>query len=165
MKILELTTENTSKYKRFFLQGLVAHPDTFRISENDELSAPFPTNNLPDSFTLAATSGSGDWMGVVSFQREGSDRERLRHKGLLFRMYVAAAFGGRGVGGALVAEVVRRARQLENMEQVNLTVIATNEKAKSLYAKFGFRTYGLEKNAVKHEGYYLDEEQMALFLK
>lgn len=50
------------------------------------------------------------------------------------------------------------------MEQINLTVIATNTVAKRQYEKLGFHSFALEKNAIKDNGVYYDEEQMVLFL-
>ena len=165
MKIIELTQAEAASYKTFFLCGLTEHADCFRISPRDEVHEPFPTRGQPDSFTLAATSDSGQWMGVVSFQREGLTREKLRHKGLLFRMYVSQEHGGKGVGQYLVQEVIARAEQLSDLEQINLTVIASNQRAKSLYSRLGFVTFSVEKNAIKFENQYLDEEQMVLRLK
>ncbi len=164
MKIMELTQEQSSPYKSFFLRGLTQHGDCFRISPRDESREPFPTKGTPDSFTLAAISEADEWMGVVSFQQEGERRERLRHKGLLFRMYVAAEHGGKGVGQELLQGVIQRARALTNLEQINLTVIASNQRAKRLYERVGFTTFSVEKKAIKFGNEYFTEEQMVLFL-
>ncbi|MES2732327.1 MAG: GNAT family N-acetyltransferase [Bacteroidota bacterium] len=164
MNIIELTIANNYQYKSFFTQGVVAHQDCFRMSPSDEQYEPFPTRGTADSFTLGVISEKGELMGVVSFQREGATREKLRHKGLLFRMYVAADHGGKGVGRQLVAEVISRARKLTGIEQINLTVIASNDKAKRLYSQFGFETFSVEKNAIKAGEQYYTEEQMVLFL-
>jgi cyclohexyl-isocyanide hydratase len=165
MKIVELTEADAAAYKTFFLSGLTQHGDCFRISPRDEAGEPFPTRGQPDSFTLASISDADEWMGVVSFEREGLTREKLRHKGLLFRMYVSHKHGGKGVGQYLVEEVIARTKRLPNLEQINLTVVASNQRAKSLYTRLGFVTFSLEKNAIKFENQYLDEEQMVLRLK
>ena len=171
MKIVEITSENEFDYRKFFLQGLLEHQDFFRISPDDELrAAMFPTQNEPDSFTLGAISDddSGEdekLLGVVSFEREGATREKLRHKGLLFRMYVAKTAAGRGIGKILIREVIDRARALGDIEQINLTVVGANERAKGLYASFGFQSFSVEKNAIKYKGRYFDEETMVLFLQ
>jgi cyclohexyl-isocyanide hydratase len=165
MKIIELTEVDAASYKTCFLRGLTGHADCFRISPRDEAREPFPTRGQPDSFTLAAVSDSSEWMGVVSFQREGLTREKLRHKGLLFRMYVSREHGGKGVGQYLVEEVITRAKRLPDLEQINLTVVASNQRAKNLYTRLGFVTFSVEKNAIKLENQYLDEEQMVLRLR
>lgn len=164
-RITELIPIDHVRYANFLAQGLAEHPDVFRLTVADEQAAPFVTRGTPDSFTLIATNDADDWLGVVSFERDGPTREKLRHKGLLFRMYVAPLAAGRGVGRALIGAVIDRARTLPGMEQINLTVVATNDRAKRLYESVGFVRYGLEPRAIKTaDGRYFDEELMALRL-
>jgi ribosomal protein S18 acetylase RimI-like enzyme len=165
MHIIELTETHSFDYLAFFNQGLLDHRDCFRISPTDARREPFPTRATADSFTLGALNDTNELMGVVSFQREGQTREKLRHKGLLFRMYVSQHYSGQGIGKRLIEETVLRARLLPEMEQINLTVIASNTAAKKLYEKFGFRTFSVEKNAIKDGNLYYTEESMVLFLR
>ena len=160
MRIVELTNEHLHDYKSLFMSGLRQYRDCFRISPDDELPEPFPTHGTAHSFTLGLLTDTGELAGVVSFQRDGQTREKLRHKGLLFRMYVSAEHGGRGFGRQLLDEVIRRVREQTDIERINLTVIATNLQAKRLYEKAGFRSFALELNAFKDGGLYHDEEQM-----
>ena len=108
MQIRELTPDTHQAYSKFFLTGLVEDEENFRISPDDEKAGPFPTSGLEDSFTLGAFE-HGQLAGVVSFQREGKGREKLRHKGLLFRLYVHPHFRGKGVAGQLIQALLRRA--------------------------------------------------------
>ena len=161
--ILEIKSDQTADYKAFFMDGLLQNENKCRISPDDERRSAFPTNYKPDSFTLGACVDD-QLVGVVSFEREGATREKLRHKGLLFRMYVNSAFAGKGVGRQLIAELIDRVRALKNVEQINLTVIADNEKAIKLYTSFGFETFSIEERAIKWKGNYLTEQQMVLHL-
>jgi RimJ/RimL family protein N-acetyltransferase len=165
MKLIELTEIEPFGYTAFFTEALRVHRDYFRISPADEVQEPFPTQNEPDSFTLGLLTDDDKLAGVVSFQREGQTREKIRHKGLLFRMYVSAEHSGRGYGSQLLTEVIRRVREQTDIEQINLTVVATNNNAKRQYEKLGFRPFGVERNSLKDNGLYYDEEQMVLFLK
>ena len=163
MRLIELTEEKPFDYKDFFLQGLREHPDCFRTTPADELWAYFPTENTPESFTLATVTDLNELTGVVSFDREIAGN--MRHKGLLYRMYVDVRCSGQGTGKALIQATLDRARLLPGLEQIYLTVIATNTKAKNLYKSFGFEVFSHEKNAIKTpEGLYYHEEQMVLFL-
>ena len=148
-------------YKRFLTTGLIDDEENFRISPADEAQSPFPTSDKPDSFTLGAYV-EDSLAGVVSFARDGADREKLRHKGILFRMYVAPGFRGLGIGKKLIEELLVRVRQIPDIEQVNLTVIANNATAKALYERFGFRSFAVEEHAIKWKGKYFAEEQMVL---
>jgi ribosomal protein S18 acetylase RimI-like enzyme len=164
IEIKEITSKDAPSYKSFFMQGLLQDEESFRISPNDEKDSPFPTKDTPDSFTLGAYEGS-QLAGIVSFQREGENREKLRHKGLLFRMYISPAFRGKGIGQALIGALVGRVEKLGDIEQINLTVVADNVVAKRLYEKSGFRSFAREEHAMKWKGKYHAEEQMVLFLK
>jgi ribosomal protein S18 acetylase RimI-like enzyme len=170
MTLIDLTADAPHDYKSFFLNGLRQHRDKFRISPDDEINEPFPTQGTPDSFTLGlltnagADADAGVLAGVVSFAREGRTREKIRHKGLLFRMYVAPEYAGQGLGRQLLTEVIRRVRTQTDIEQINLTVVATNDGAKRLYQSLGFVTFAHEKNGIKDGDAYHAEEQMVLFL-
>ena len=156
-----LTDADLPAYRALLLPGLVTDAASFRIAPPDEEHAPFPTRNQPDSFTLGAYVGDA-LAGIVSFQREGTDRVKLRHKGLLLRMYVSPAFRGQGIAGLLIQDLIDRVRTLGDIEQINLTVVTTNP-AKRLYERFGFVPFSLERRAIKWQGGYFDEETMVLF--
>ncbi len=162
--MVELNQKHLNQYRSFMIRGLNEHPDFFRISVEDEKNAFFPTLTKPDSFTLSAMNQE-TIMGVVSFAREGENRMKIRHKGSLFRMYVAQEFSGRGIGKMLIQEVIQRAKLLPVMEQINLSLVSDNLRAKQLYSYFGFETYGIEKMAHKSGDQYFDEEFMSLNLR
>ncbi len=162
--IQEIKTDQLEMYKNFFQIGLIIDEESFRISPNDDLKTPFPTNETEDSFTIGAFLDE-NLAGIVSFARDGNEREKLRHKGVLFRMYVSSEYRGQGIAKVLLQNVIERAKLLDNMEQINLTVVNNNINAKNIYTKFGFETFSSEKNAFKWKGKYFDEDSMVLFLK
>lgn len=164
IEIIEIKSDQLKQYKTFLAFGLVNDEENFRITPNDDLNAPFPTKDKVDSFTLGAYS-ENQLAGIVSFARDGGDREKLRHKGVLFRMYVSKHFRGQGIAKKLIQTLVERVNQIADIEQINLTVIANNDNAKKLYEKFGFVTFGSESNAIKWKGKYFTEDQMTLKLK
>ncbi len=77
-------------------------------------------------------------------------------------MYVASSSAGKGIGRALLRAAIAEARKIENLERINLTVVASNERAKNLYKSEGFVSFSLEKRAIKTGITYFDEETMAL---
>jgi GNAT superfamily N-acetyltransferase len=164
IKIIEIKSHQLMEYKTFLKIGLLNDEESFRITPLDDANAHFPTLNKADSFTLGAYV-DGNLLGVVSFERDGSHREKLRHKGILFRMYVSKDFRGKGIAKQLIEALILRVKQLNDIEQINLTVVANNVNAKKLYQQIGFVTFGTEQNAIKWRGKYFTEEQMVLSLK
>ncbi len=164
LEITEIKSDKVEAYKEFLAIGLRNDEENFRISPIDDLNSPFPTKNNEDSFTLGAYY-NGQLAGIVSFARDGQDREKLRHKGILFRMYVSNEYRGKGIAKKLIEALIARVRKIDTIEQINLTVIATNTGAKTLYEKFGFVTFGTETNAIKWKGKYFTEDQMVLRLR
>jgi len=164
LEIIEIKSDQIELYKKFLTIGLNNDEENFRITPNDDLNTPFPTKDKVDSFTLGAYY-ENQLVGVVSFTRDGGDREKLRHKGILFRMYVSKDFRGQGFAKKLIEKLVEKVKKISDIEQINLTVISNNDNAKKLYEKFGFITFGSESNAIKWKDKYFTEDQMTLKLK
>lgn len=164
IRIEEITADQIEIYKELILKGLVEAEECFRITPKDERSEPFPTTNQTDSFTIGAFD-ENKLAGVASFKRDGMIRKKLRHKGILFKIYVHSEYRQRGIAKKLIQEVIDRVSLIKDIEQINLTVIPTNKHAKAIYENFGFKTYGSEEKAIKWKGKYFNEDQMKLTLQ
>lgn len=62
-----------------------------------------------------------------------------------------------------MVEVINQANTLVGVEQINLTVVSSNESAKGLYTSLGFYVFGTERNALKIGQQYFDEDYMVLY--
>ena len=145
------------------LLAIGSNEETLLITPRENLETAFPTKDCYDSFTLGAYADNV-LAGVVSFAREGEDREKLRHKGMLFTMYVSTEFRGYGIAAKLLEEIIKRVQKIPDIEQINLIVLSDNMRAKQLYEKFGFEKYGTEKHSIKWKGLYHSEDLMVLRL-
>ena len=162
VEIKEIFSSQIEQYKTFLTDG--SNEETLLITPGENLNAPFPTKDRNDSFTLGAYVNNV-LAGVASFTRDGEDREKLRHKGILFTMYVAKEFRGYGIAGRLLEEIIKRVKNIPDIEQINLIVLTDNLRAKQLYEKFGFEKYGTEQHSIKWKGKYFSEDQMVLQLQ
>ncbi|MBC8139015.1 MAG: GNAT family N-acetyltransferase [Fibrella sp.] len=165
--IRTVTAGEAAHYNDFFRGGVLAHPESFRVTAADFADSPFDPSPSPDGFTLVATANNdAEWLGVVSVEREPG-RAKRQHVAWLVRMYVAGFAAGRGLGRRLVRTAVARSKSdLHGVEQLNLTVLAANEPAKHLYASEGFAMFAHEPDALRGaDGVYQAEEQMRLSLK
>lgn len=164
VEIKEIFSTEIEQYRMFLAAGLQTDEENLLITTRENADAPFPTRDRNDSFTLGAYA-ENILAGIVSFTRDGENREKLRHKGFISTMFVLKQFRGYGVAGKLLEELIQRAKAISGIEQINLIVISTNSGAKRLYEKFGFKKYGAELNSIKWKGEYLSEDLMVLRLK
>lgn len=165
MEVRQLDSIDAEQYQRLRLEALQINPESFASSyeEEKEYSLETYANRLksPDVFTFGAF-GNEQLYGVVTLVRQL--KRKVRHKADIFAMYVSPEKQGRGLAKSLMEAVIRKAKELEGVEQINLTVVSTNESAKKLYFSCGFETFGIEKRSEKVDETYYDEEYMVLFL-
>lgn len=88
-----------------------------------------------------------------------NDRPRQRHCAML-GIGVAGAHSGKGVGSALMRELLRAADGWLNLLRIELNVYADNERAIALYRKFGFVIEGTLRAHALRDGAYVDGHVM-----
>ena len=72
----------------------------------------------------------------------------------------------KGIGTALMKQVIDWAKQSKTIEKIELNVRASNDRAIALYKKMGFIEEGRLKNRIKiNESLYIDDVLMALHVK
>lgn len=165
MKIRTLQATDAQFYQEIRLKGLKENPEAFGSTYEQELqfSLEKVTERITPSsgkFVLGAFNEEERLMGVLTFVRE--DGVKTKHKGNVYGMYVSADARGMNIGRNLLLALIEKAKQLEGLEQINLTVVSNNEPAKRLYNALGFQVYGTERNALKYGGKYFDEDLMVL---
>ena len=158
-----LATPDAAYYRELRLEGLRSHPEAFGSSWDDEVSRPLAwfAERLERNAVFGGSSPASPALaGAVGFLVP--DAVKLRHKGVLWGMFVRPEAQRTGLGTALVARVIEHAAQV--VEEVQLTVVTSNTAAVRLYARAGFEQYGLERRALKVDDRYHDELLMALLL-
>src|SRR3954447_8614466 len=147
-------------YRELRLQGLRDHPEAFGAAWEEESLRPpdwFAERLERHAVFAGSSAGNRALAGVAGLLvPEGA---KLRHKGVLWGMFVRPEARGAGLGRELVARVMSHAAEI--VEEVRLTVVASNPEAVRLYVRAGFERYGLERRALRVGDVYYDELLMS----
>lgn len=168
VEIRQLISSDAEKYWDLRLEALRQAPDAFLTSYDDAIKRKNPIAQVVSNLTSEGNYTFGafeddDLIGVVTLVQEKA--EKIQHRANIFAMYVTPQKQGAGVGEALLTVAINKAKSIEGIEKINLSVVASNEPAKKLYTKLGFNVYGLEEKAMKLNGVYLDDEHRVLHIK
>lgn len=164
--IRKLQPHESSIYREIRLSCMKNASDYFGSTYEEEILNPklkfetFIENDSQTHFMFGAFERD-KLIGITGFHR--MERQRDRHRGEVVQVYVDANYRGQNVGEKLIRSVLKNAFALEGIEQVQLSVIAGNEKAIKLYEKIGFRTFSIQQNYFKIGDGYKDQQFMQLF--
>ncbi len=149
-------------FQHLRLEGLVRHPDCFRIAPEDETALQLSdvAKKLDSGYVLGGFV-AGELVGIAGLS--ALPGAKAKHKALLWGMYVREEARGLGIADRLMEGILGEA-QNRGFEQVQLTVIASNPRACKVYERWGFEIYGTEVRSVKVGETYFDEQLRVFFI-
>jgi len=159
--IRRLGAADVDAFRSIRLEGLRNDPDAFGSTFEKESSE--PEQYFVDRLSRSAVFGGfvGDRLvGVAGFYSFGDTKSA--HKGVLWGMYITPEARGLKLASALVETLLEHAGK--EVEQIQLTVVSSNPRARRFYQRMGFVEYGLEEKSLKYKGAYFDEVLMVKFL-
>ncbi len=165
-----LTPQDAPDYCALRLRALMDHPEAFTSSAEEEADRPLSWSETrlradaskPHDHFLGAILDD-ELVGMVGLQ--GRYRPKERHNATVVGMFVAPEAGGRGLGLALMHDLLARARALPGLTQLDLTVTEGNDTAQRLYARCGFKVFGVLPRAIRVGGRYYAKVHMVLALR
>ena len=157
--------EDASAYRDLRLEALRNHPEAFSSDYAENLAKPmtFWTERLksggPDGgVTIYFAMADQQLVGMCGIACTNSPK--VRHSATIVGMYVRPDWRGLRIGEGLVAACLGWART-QDVRIVKLAVVTTNAAAIRCYARCDFRVYGIEPQALCHDGVLYDELLMA----
>ncbi|TCP54473.1 acetyltransferase (GNAT) family protein [Tumebacillus sp. BK434] len=169
LHVRNLGPDDAASFRALRLRGLQEYPQAFGSSYEEERHvtlesdiAAFASRVAPHNFIAGAFLKDGSLVGMIGFVQQ--QKNKLKHKGMIWGMYVIPELHGTGAGSKLMQHLIDEVKRLPEVTQIQLAVVTTNEPAKRLYERKGFQVYGVEKDALRVDGIVYDEYLMALYL-
>jgi RimJ/RimL family protein N-acetyltransferase len=150
--------------------ALQRYPDAFTsdyASERDKPAQAFVSrlgNPSSGHFVLGAFDAQGQLLGTIAMERDRDLRPQKRHIAHITAVMVSEAAQRAGVAAQLVKRCVDIALSNPSLDQLILTVTASNLHVVRLYERAGFVPYGLLPRAIKVGSEYFDKLHMRLDL-
>lgn len=133
--------------------------NTFNISEEKEARFLERFKNSNKNLMLIALKGEKI---IANASVEGHRTERYNHRAEL-SITVLRECWGCGIGTALMEKLIAFSKEV-GYKSIYLDVRSDNERAISLYKKFGFERLGVYHNYFFVKGKYYDADLMVLYL-
>jgi RimJ/RimL family protein N-acetyltransferase len=163
--VREIRDEDAAAYVELRRRALLDSPLAFTASPADDFvgSADAVHRQLRQA---------PEWVIFGAFNPEligslGLFRDRhlkASHRVHLWGMYVDPDHRGHGVGAGLLNAAIAHARTLDGVSWALLSVSSAAPSALRLYERAGFRIWGTEPDALRHDGESVTERHMALQL-
>ena len=162
MRVHQISRDDAEQFLAFRTQGLSGDPDAFRVTPEDDAKVGVDAwgSRLARDYVVAVTGPNGEWLGIGELSQ--IDGEKLRHKGLVWGMYVSPTARGPGAADKIMDAVIGHA--IGKLRQLQLTVMADNQRARAFYERHGFTTYAVELGSVRRHDEFADEALMQRLL-
>src|SRR5579863_4609961 len=167
MEFRYLNAEDAGEWLRLRMEALQGDPEAFSASfeQYQPLSLEEVRKRLgfdnKDAFVVGAFE-DGRLEGCAGFYRDKGLKSR--HKGRVWGVYVTPERRGSGVGKWMMKMLLERGATLQDIQQILLSVTATQTAAVGLHRSLGFASFGLEPRALKVGERFIDEEYMVLWI-
>jgi ribosomal protein S18 acetylase RimI-like enzyme len=170
LSIREINIEHAEAYRRLRLEALRSEPEAFAESPDEfarksleEIKDQISDWQQLGAFVIGAFTPDGILVGMVGVYCY--PREKTRHRGKVWGVYITKEARETGLAKQLFTDVIERAKQSADLVQMELEVGADNKRAYRLYQSLGFVTCGEQPRALKIEDKYIDEHLMVLRLR
>ena len=140
--------------------NLLFSKNEFELTEEQERAHIDKVNSDPNILMIVGTVNGTI---ISAAQIHSPVRKKIAHNSEVC-ISVRKEYWGKGVGTAIMGELIRHARERGTIRNISLGVKASNSNAIALYEKYGFVKIGVHKDYFNVDGNYDDEILMDLHL-
>jgi len=138
--------------------SFVDSPEELRTISVEEFATRLRAEDA-ENFIVGAFEGDTA-VGMVGCYQEVPLKRR--HKAWIWGVFVEPAARGQGIARSLMQAAIARAKAIDGIEMVMLTVAVDQPAPRKLYESLGFRSIGVEPKGIKIGNQAHDEEHMVL---
>jgi RimJ/RimL family protein N-acetyltransferase len=166
IEIRKLLPNESISYREMRLECLKNYPEYFTTNYQDEKTKdklffqPFIEQSSTGNFVVGAFHNN-NLVGISGFVRQES--KKTDHGGMIIQVYVTPEYQGRNIGSDITKSTLNEAFKIDGVEQIEIGVVSSNEKAVRIYTNMGFQEYGMQKNFLKIDNMYYDHKMMMIF--
>jgi GNAT superfamily N-acetyltransferase len=169
IEIRSLGPSDAAAYRAVRLRGLRESPEAFGSTYDEEIASSVdavaariaPADAPACRVVLGAFDGDV-LVGIAGCYQES--KAKVRHRAVVWGMYVAPEARGQRVGRRLLERAIEEARTWPNVERVTITVVQHVKAARELYLSVGFELFGAEPDALRQSGTSVVMEYLSLSL-
>lgn len=166
--IRHLEATDSEQFYNIRLLGLELHPEAFGTGAEDwskgtdeQIRSLLQSSDRCD-FVLGNFE-NGQLTGVIGLKRE--KKNSVRHKGTVWGLVVMPEFRHKGLGNKLVAALIKKASNHEDLKFIRAVVTNTSANAIGIFESHGFSKYGVEERGIKQGSVFFDQTYLALKLR
>ena len=161
--IKSLSISHFPLWKATRLEAVTLHPDSFgeSLADVEKQDEAYFAKSLENAVILAYFA-DGEIAGLIGCYRYIG--HNLRHKGVVFGIYVKEKYRGQGIAAKLLEAIEQYAQRDLGVKQLQLHVTTENKKAFALYEKQGYSVYGIEPKSLLINNRFYDDHLMVKFL-
>lgn len=163
ISIRRLQQKDADVYRALRLHGLQNDPRAFTGCYDEESKWSLTEFRKRIKIHVIAGAFVADEL-VGIFALHFNTPQKLRHKAMLWGMYVHPTARGLGVAKLLMQWLLGYAKGVPDLERIILAVTASNTVVARWYETLGFQRYAVELKAVKFGADYEDDEWRVLEL-
>ena len=162
MVIRELAPADSAAYVELRREMLLDSPWAFSSSPEDDqgLKVEFIAERLaqPGQAIVGAFDDAGRLVGSAGLRRHTSIK--MAHRAHVGGVYVTPRERGSGLGQRILLRLFEVARSWPGVTSLGLSASVKSEGARRLYERLGFRSWGIEPDAIHAGGASYDEHHM-----